>query len=106
MQQVVQVVRGLFLAGWIMPALVVGADSDIDEVALQIARTGYYPKSIKEQVSPERLERFFEKEDGGFRVRKELRELVVLVLFVFPCEYQIIRIIVVIYPLDKFDDLS
>ncbi|MFW5973189.1 MAG: PAS domain S-box protein [Bacteroidota bacterium] len=41
------------------------------------ARDGFYPGDIETDVSEERLRRFFEKEDGGYRVRRELRELVV-----------------------------
>jgi two-component system CheB/CheR fusion protein len=51
--------------------------SDIDAAAVQKARAGLYPASIAEDVSPERLERFFFKEDGGFRVSPELRGAVV-----------------------------
>jgi two-component system CheB/CheR fusion protein len=49
--------------------------SDIDQNALYVARTGRYPLSIESVVSLERLERFFVKEDGGYRVRTALREI-------------------------------
>jgi two-component system CheB/CheR fusion protein len=48
--------------------------SDIDQDALQFARTGRYPSLIERDVSSARLERFFVKEDGTFRVRDVLRE--------------------------------
>jgi two-component system CheB/CheR fusion protein len=48
--------------------------TDIDAQALEVARRGVYPDSISDQVSRERLERFFIKELGGYRVGKELRE--------------------------------
>lgn len=48
--------------------------SDIDENALHVARTGRYPGYIEADVSNERLERFFEKEDGTYVIRKPLRE--------------------------------
>ena len=51
--------------------------SDLHERSLERAREGFYPGDIEADVSPERLDRFFEKEDGGYRVRKEVRELVV-----------------------------
>ena len=51
--------------------------SDLHERSLAKAREGFYPGDIETDVSPERIRRFFHKEDGGFRVRKELRELVV-----------------------------
>ncbi|SLN67415.1 Blue-light-activated protein [Roseovarius gaetbuli] len=51
--------------------------SDVDEHALSIARAGVYPDSIVGDVSPERLNRFFEQEDHSYRVKPELREAVV-----------------------------
>ena len=51
--------------------------SDIDEDALQYARTGRYPAVIERDVSSERLERFFLKEDGTYRVRSSVREMCV-----------------------------
>lgn len=51
--------------------------SDLHERSLRDAREGLYPGTIETDVSPERLERFFQKEAGGYRVRKELRERVV-----------------------------
>jgi two-component system, chemotaxis family, CheB/CheR fusion protein len=51
--------------------------SDIDEDALQFARTGRYPAVIERDVSSERLERFFLKEDGTYRVRSSVREMCV-----------------------------
>jgi two-component system CheB/CheR fusion protein len=49
--------------------------TDIDERALSIARQGIYPLGIAEQVSRERLDRFFIKKGKRFQVNKELREL-------------------------------
>ena len=51
--------------------------SDIDENAVSVARTGFYPESIEADVSPARLARFFAKEDHGYRVIRELRQAVV-----------------------------
>lgn len=51
--------------------------SDIDPDAVAIAREGVYPAAIEADVSPERLARFFNKEDRGYRVLPELREAVV-----------------------------
>jgi len=51
--------------------------SDLHERSLEAAREGFYPGDIETDVGPERLRRFFHKENGGYRVRKELRELVV-----------------------------
>lgn len=51
--------------------------SDMHEHSLQKAREGFFPGDIETDVSPERLQRFFLKENGGYRIRKELREMVV-----------------------------
>jgi len=51
--------------------------SDLHRRSLERARDGFYPGDIQAEVTPERLKRFFHKEDGGFRIRKELRDLVV-----------------------------
>jgi two-component system CheB/CheR fusion protein len=51
--------------------------SDLHEHSLARAREGVYPGDIAADVSPERLSRFFHREDGGYRIRKEVRELVV-----------------------------
>jgi two-component system, chemotaxis family, CheB/CheR fusion protein len=50
--------------------------SDLHENSLAKAREGFYPETIEADVSPERLKRFFQKEDSGYRVRKEVRERV------------------------------
>jgi len=39
--------------------------TDIDDEALQIARTGIYPESIVTDVGMDRLSRFFARKDGG-----------------------------------------
>ncbi|MDE2463440.1 MAG: response regulator, partial [Alphaproteobacteria bacterium] len=51
--------------------------SDIDSDAVAIAREGFYPSSIEAVVSPERLTRFFEKEDLGYRVTPELHNMII-----------------------------
>lgn len=50
--------------------------SDIDVKALATAREGQYPAAIEADVSEERLRRFFVKEADHYRVRQELRDLV------------------------------
>lgn len=50
--------------------------SDLDEAALAIARDGRYPKAIEADVTEERLKRFFVEDSGNYRVKKELRDLV------------------------------
>lgn len=49
--------------------------TDIDERALATARRGRYPKGIESDLSPARLERFFERKGASYAVTHELREL-------------------------------
>jgi two-component system, chemotaxis family, CheB/CheR fusion protein len=51
--------------------------TDIDEEAIEKARAGVYPLSIAADVSPERLNKFFTKDENQFRVKKDLREMIV-----------------------------
>ena len=51
--------------------------TDIDTNALDVARAGIYPVNIAADVTPARLKRFFIKEEKGYRVKKELREMLV-----------------------------
>jgi two-component system CheB/CheR fusion protein len=51
--------------------------TDLDEEAIAAARIGRYPKTIASDLSPQRLERFFFDEEAGWRVKKEVREMVV-----------------------------
>lgn len=51
--------------------------SDLDDDAIAVARAGLYPPNIAQDVTPERLRRFFVKDDAGYRVKKEIREMVV-----------------------------
>ncbi|QDT89998.1 PAS domain S-box protein [Gimesia algae] len=50
--------------------------TDIDERALQVARAGIYPVGIEDQVSSERLKRFFIRRGKRYEVIREIRELV------------------------------
>jgi two-component system CheB/CheR fusion protein len=50
--------------------------TDIDEDALIVGRNGLYPSSISTDVSAQRLRRFFSNEGTSYRVKRELRELV------------------------------
>ncbi len=51
--------------------------TDLDSDAIAVARTGQYPMSISADVTPERLNRFFLKTDSGYRIKKEIRDIVV-----------------------------
>ncbi|MBX3319099.1 MAG: PAS domain S-box protein, partial [Nitrospira sp.] len=50
--------------------------TDIDKDAVDRARQGVYLPTIATDVSPERLQRFFTKDDHGYRVSKPIREMV------------------------------
>jgi two-component system, chemotaxis family, CheB/CheR fusion protein len=49
--------------------------TDLSERAIQTARTGVYKENIEADVTPARLRRFFYKEDGGYQIRKTIRDL-------------------------------
>ena len=51
--------------------------SDVDADAIALARDGIYPETIAQQVSAERLARFFVKTEYGYHVSPELRAAVV-----------------------------
>ena len=51
--------------------------SDVDADAVATAREGLYPETIVAEVSPERLARFFSKDDHGYRILPELRATIV-----------------------------
>ncbi len=51
--------------------------TDVSERALDIGRAGLYPRSIKADVSPERLRTFFNEVDHHYQVKRSLRERVV-----------------------------
>ncbi len=54
--------------------------TDLDDDAIAVARAGIYPPNIAQDVTPERLRRFFIKDDAGFRMKKEIREMVVFAI--------------------------
>ena len=51
--------------------------TDLDSHAIDVARAGVYPVGIASDVAPERLQRFFTSEEDCFRIKKEVREMVV-----------------------------
>ena len=51
--------------------------TDLNEKGIQKARAGLYRDSIAEEISPERLARFFVKVDEGYRVNKAVRDMCV-----------------------------
>src|SRR5579871_5763288 len=54
--------------------------SDLDGRALAVAREGRYPISIEADVTEDRLRRYFTREGDGYRVRQELRDVVLFAL--------------------------
>jgi two-component system, chemotaxis family, CheB/CheR fusion protein len=50
--------------------------SELSPLALQQAREGIYPQEVAAAISESRLERFFVRETGHYRVRRELRDIV------------------------------
>jgi two-component system, chemotaxis family, CheB/CheR fusion protein len=48
--------------------------SDISKQAIQVARDGQYPENIAADVSPERLQKFFTKSNGGYQVNEQVRD--------------------------------
>ncbi len=51
--------------------------TDLNEALLDKARSGLYPKNLTRDVTPAQLLRFFVEEEGGYRVNKSLREMIV-----------------------------
>jgi two-component system CheB/CheR fusion protein len=51
--------------------------TDLDPEAIDTARQGVYPAEIATDITPARLERFFVPEGSGYRVSKDIRDLVI-----------------------------
>ena len=51
--------------------------TDLDNDAIEAARNGRYPEGIASDVSPQRLERYFTRDDSTYRIRKDIREMAV-----------------------------
>jgi two-component system CheB/CheR fusion protein len=49
--------------------------TDLNERAIERARSGLYPQSAVQNVSPARLRRFFMKSDGKYQVVKAIRDM-------------------------------
>ena len=58
---------------WIMQIFA----TDLDPDSIDKARTGLFPASIANDVTKERLKLYFSEEESGYRVRKEIREMVI-----------------------------
>jgi two-component system CheB/CheR fusion protein len=51
--------------------------TDLDTEAINFARMGSYPNNIAADVSRERLSQYFVREKGSYRIKTEIREMVV-----------------------------
>ncbi len=51
--------------------------TDLDSQALEAASNGIYPEAISNDISAERLEQYFIYENGCFRVKRSLREMLI-----------------------------
>jgi PAS domain S-box-containing protein len=51
--------------------------TDLDDDAIEKARLAFYPANIEADVTPERLARFFTKDGDGYRISKDIREMVI-----------------------------
>ncbi len=64
-----------YVDGMIEPPHVQVFATDLDEDAITSAREGFYTGADVVDVPEKRLERFFHHEPGGYRVKRELREM-------------------------------
>jgi two-component system CheB/CheR fusion protein len=51
--------------------------TDVNLATIEQARAGFYPDGVVADVSPDRLQRFFTRSDGGYLINKSIRELCV-----------------------------
>ena len=54
--------------------------TDLDDEAIRVARGGVYPPNVAADLTPERLRRFFTKDEAGYRIKKDVREMVVFAI--------------------------
>src|SRR5262249_44795765 len=51
--------------------------TDLNDHGIERARSAIYPKSIAQEVTPERLRRYFVETDTGYQITKSVREMCV-----------------------------
>jgi two-component system CheB/CheR fusion protein len=51
--------------------------TDVNGIGIEMARAGRYTKGIAQDVSPDRLRRFFVEVDGSYRISKPIRDMCV-----------------------------
>ncbi|MDO8488978.1 MAG: CheR family methyltransferase, partial [Candidatus Omnitrophota bacterium] len=49
--------------------------TDVNDIGINKARNGVYGKNIENNLTPQRLKRFFTKTDNSYKVSKQLREM-------------------------------
>jgi len=54
--------------------------TDLDAGSIDRARAGLYPEDIVDDVTPERLKTYFTREMGGYRIRKDIREMTIFAI--------------------------
>ena len=54
--------------------------TDIDALAIDAARKGVYPATIAGDFSKERLSQFFIKEEGFYKIKKQVRDMIIFSL--------------------------
>ncbi|HEY9865251.1 MAG TPA: chemotaxis protein CheB [Candidatus Obscuribacterales bacterium] len=52
--------------------------TDLDSKALEVASQGIYNESIKNDITPERLEQYFTYKAGCYQVKRNLREMLII----------------------------
>ncbi len=52
--------------------------TDLDSKALEVASQGIYNESIKNDITPERLEKYFIYKSGSYQVKRNLREMLII----------------------------
>lgn len=68
----IAMVEAMEKAGKNVPLQIFG--TDISEISLEKARKGIYPESIADDVSAERLRRFFVRNEGAYQIGGRIRE--------------------------------
>lgn len=63
--------------GWTGPTTVQVFATDIDQRSIERARLGQYPRRIEQDVTPERLQRYFTESDTGYQIIPQIRDTIV-----------------------------
>ncbi|EAT58468.1 chemotaxis protein CheB [Chlorobium ferrooxidans] len=51
--------------------------TDLDKDAIDKARAGVYPSNIVADLTAEHIKRYFDKDDSGYKIKREIRETIV-----------------------------